>query len=212
MGPRGGGGPRTSRPVCETMPGATEGSMSFDEDVLARAARVRLLLMDVDGVLTDGTYWHVPDGRGGLAEIKAFDSQDGLALQWLKRVGLAAGLISGRSSIATEERARSAGFLHVYQGHLEKIPILEEILEKDGLSAEQVAYVGDDYTDVVIMHRVGLGIATANARPEVKAEAHWVTPNVGGSGALRDVVELLLRAQGRWSGILQHYEIATPGR
>lgn len=186
--------------------------MSFDEDVLARAARVRLLLMDVDGVLTDGTYWHVPDGRGGLAEIKAFDSQDGLALQWLKRVGLAAGLISGRCSVATEERARSAGFAHVYQGHLEKIPILEEILEKDGLSAEQVAYVGDDYTDVVIMHRVGLGIATANARPEVKAEAHWVTPNVGGSGALRDVVELLLRAQGRWSGILQHYEIGTPGR
>jgi len=182
--------------------------MSFDEDVLARAARVRLLLMDVDGVLTDGTYWHVPDGRGGLAEIKAFDSQDGLALQWLKRVGMKAGVISGRVSVATEERARSAGFAHVYQGHLEKIPILEQILEHDALSAEQVAYMGDDYTDVVVMHRVGLAVATANAKPEVKAQAHWVTPNPGGRGAVRDVVELLLRAQGRWDGILEHYELA----
>jgi len=182
--------------------------MSFDEDVLARAARVRLLLMDVDGVMTDGSYWHVPDGRGGLAEIKAFDSQDGLALQWLKRVGMKAGVISGRVSVATEERARSAGFAHVYQGHLEKIPILEQILEHDALSAEQVAYMGDDYTDVVVMHRVGLAVATANAKPEVKAQAHWVTPNPGGRGAVRDVVELLLRAQGRWDGILEHYELA----
>jgi 3-deoxy-D-manno-octulosonate 8-phosphate phosphatase (KDO 8-P phosphatase) len=186
--------------------------MSFDEDVLARAARVRLLLMDVDGVMTDGSYWHVPDGRGGLAEIKAFDSQDGLALQWLKRVSLKAGVISGRVSVATEERARSAGFAHVYQGHLEKIPILEQILEHDALSAEQVAYMGDDYTDVVVMHRVGLAVATANAKPEVKAQAHWVTPNPGGRGAVRDVVELLLRAQGRWDGILEHYELARrPG-
>ena len=181
--------------------------MSFDEDVLARAARVRLLLMDVDGVMTDGTYWQVPDGQGGLAEIKAFDSQDGIAFQWLRRFGIQAGVISGRVSIATEERARSAGFTHVYQGHTEKIPILEEILEKAGLQAEQVGYVGDDFTDVVVMHRVGFGVATANAKPEVKAEAHWVTPNPGGHGALRDVVELLLKAQGRWEEILRHYEI-----
>jgi 3-deoxy-D-manno-octulosonate 8-phosphate phosphatase (KDO 8-P phosphatase) len=185
--------------------------MSFDEDVLARAARVRLLLMDVDGVLTDGTYWHVPDGQGGLAEIKAFDSQDGIALQWLRRVGIEAGVISGRSSAATGERARSAHFAHVYQGHLEKVPILEEILEKSGLAAERVAYVGDDLTDVVVLHRVGLGIAVANARPEVKAEAHWVTPSPGGHGALRDVVELLLKAQGRWDEILLQYEVGGRG-
>jgi len=181
--------------------------MSFDEDVLARAARVRLLLMDVDGVMTDGTYWNVPDGQGGLAEIKAFDSQDGIGFQWLRRFGIQAGVISGRVSVATEERARSAGFAYVYQGHTEKIPILEEILEKAGLQAEQVGYVGDDFTDVVVMHRVGFGVATANAKPEVKAEAHWVTPNPGGHGALRDVVELLLKAQGRWPEILRHYEI-----
>src|SRR5574340_44909 len=148
--------------------------------------------MDVDGVMTDGTYWNVPDGKGGLVEIKTFDSQDGLALQWLKRLGFKAGVISGRVSIATEERARTAGFAYVYQGHLEKIPILEEILVKAGLRADEVAYLGDDYTDVVIMHRVGLAIATANAKPEVKAEAHWTTPNPGGRGAVRDTVELIL--------------------
>ena len=181
--------------------------MSFDEDVLARAARVRLLLMDVDGVMTDGTYWHVPDGQGGLAEIKAFDSQDGIGFQWLRRFGIKAGLISGRVSVATEERARSAGFAFVYQGHTEKIPILEEILEKAGLEAEQLGYVGDDFTDVVVMHRVGLAVATANAKPEVKAEAHWVTPSAGGHGALRDTVELLLKAQGHWDEIASHYEL-----
>lgn len=186
--------------------------MSFDEDVLARAARVRLLLMDVDGVMTDGTYWHVPDGQGGLAEIKAFDSQDGIAFQWLRRFGIQAGVISGRVSIATEERARSAHFAHVYQGHVEKIPVLEEILESSGFAAEQTAYVGDDLTDVVVMHRVGLAIAVASAKPEVKAEAHWVTPSPGGHGALRDVVELLLKAQGRWAEILHHYEIGATTR
>ena len=179
----------------------------MNEDLLARAARVQLLLMDVDGVMTDGSYWNLPDGKGGFAEIKAFDSQDGLALQWLKRVGLKAGLISGRVSVATEERARSAGFVYIYQGHIEKIPILDEILEKSRLEPTQVGYIGDDYTDVVIMHRVGLAVATANARPEVKAEAHHVTATAGGRGAVREAVELLLKAQGRWKDVLEHYEM-----
>ena len=146
---------------------------------------------------------------GGLAEIKAFDSQDGIAFQWLRRFGIQAGVISGRVSVATEERARSAGFAYVYQGHTEKIPILEEILERSGLSAEHVGYVGDDFTDVVVMHRVGFAVAVANAKDEVKAHAHWVTTNTGGHGALRDVVELMLKAQGRWDEILKHYELLT---
>lgn len=181
--------------------------MSMDEDVRARAARVRLLLMDVDGVMTDGRYFQIPDPRGGLAEIKAFDSQDGIAFQWLRRFGVEAGVISGRVSVATEERARSAGFTYIYQGHTEKIPILQEILERSGLASEQVGYVGDDFTDVVVMHRVGFAVAVANAKPEVKAHAHWVTSNRGGHGALRDVVEFLLKAQGHWDEILRHYEL-----
>jgi 3-deoxy-D-manno-octulosonate 8-phosphate phosphatase (KDO 8-P phosphatase) len=187
-------------------------TMSFDEDVLARATRVRLLLMDVDGVMTDGSYWHVPDGQGGLAEIKAFDSQDGIALQWMRRFGIQGGIVSGRVSVATEERARSAGFEHVYMGHLEKVPVLEEILERTELPAQAVAYIGDDYTDVVIMHRVGLAVATANAKPEVKAEAHHVTAAPGGHGAVRETVELLLKAQGRWAELLDHYEIGRGRR
>jgi 3-deoxy-D-manno-octulosonate 8-phosphate phosphatase (KDO 8-P phosphatase) len=179
--------------------------MKLDESLLARAARVRLLLMDVDGVLTDGTFWHVPDGRGGLAEIKSFDSQDGMGLQWLRRCGIQTGLISGRVSVATTERAQSAGMVHVYQGHLEKTPILEEILEKSGLTADEIAYVGDDIPDVVVMRRVGLAIAVANARPEVKAVAHFVTSDDGGRGAIRGVCELLLKARGLWPEILGHY-------
>jgi 3-deoxy-D-manno-octulosonate 8-phosphate phosphatase (KDO 8-P phosphatase) len=178
-----------------------------NEELLARAARIRVLLMDVDGVMTDGAYWHVPNGQGGVFETKAFDSQDGIALRWLREAGIAGGVISGRDSPAVAERARTAGLVHVYQGHVEKIPILEEILEKSAVSSEQVAYVGDDYTDVVIMHRVGLAIATANAKPEVKAEAHYTTTVPGGHGAIREVAELLLRAQGRWEAILAHYEI-----
>ena len=96
---------------------------------------------------------------------------------------------------------------YVYQGHIEKIPILEEILADCGLPREQVAYIGDDFTDVVIMNRVGLGIATANARPEVKRCAKYVTQAEGGSGAVREVVELLLRAQGHWGEMLRKYEI-----
>ncbi len=186
--------------------------MTPSDDTLARAARIRLLLMDVDGVLTDGRYWSVPDGRGGLVETKAFDSQDGLALQWLKRVGIGAGVISGRVSPATEERARQAGFAWVFQGHVEKIPILERILAEAPLAAEEVAYVGDDLTDVAIMRRVGLAVATANARAEVKPAAHYVTAAPGGQGAVREVVELLLKAQGRWDEILSHYELDPKAR
>jgi 3-deoxy-D-manno-octulosonate 8-phosphate phosphatase (KDO 8-P phosphatase) len=170
------------------------------------AARVRLLLMDVDGVLTDGKLYNVPGPDGKMAETKGFDSQDGIALQWMARIGIPAGLISGRVSPATDERARQCKFKYVYQGHTEKIPILQEILADAKVDPSEVAYIGDDLTDVVVMRRVGFSIATANARPEVKAIAHYVTSVPGGQGAVREVVELLLRAQGRWSEILKHYE------
>ena len=172
------------------------------------AARVRLLLMDVDGVLTDGRLYNVPDATGNMVETKGFDSQDGIALQWLSWMGIKTGVISGRQSPATAERARQTKMAYVYQGHIEKIPILEEILADAKIAAGEVAYVGDDFTDVVIMRRVGLAIATANARAEVKAAAHYVTQAAGGEGAVREVVELLLKAQNRWGEILRHYELA----
>jgi 3-deoxy-D-manno-octulosonate 8-phosphate phosphatase (KDO 8-P phosphatase) len=176
-------------------------------EVTELASKIRLLLMDVDGVLTDGKLYNVPAPDGSMAETKGFDSQDGIGLQWLARVGIVTGLISGRVSPATVERARQCKFKYVYQGHTEKIPILQEIMADAAIDAGAVAYIGDDFTDVVVMRRVGLAVATANARAEVKTVAHYVTAAPGGQGAVREVVELLLKAQGRWEEILRHYEI-----
>jgi len=163
--------------------------------------------MDVDGVLTDGKLYNVPAPDGSMAETKGFDSQDGIALQWLARLGIATGLISGRNSPATVERAKQCKFKYIYQGHTEKIPILQEILADAAIAPTEVAYIGDDFTDVVVMRRVGLAVAPANARPEVKRVAHYVTAAQGGQGAVREVIELVLKAQGRWSEILKHYEV-----
>lgn len=176
-------------------------------EIRERAAKIKLLLMDVDGVLTNGKLFNVPDPEGKMVETKGFDSQDGIGLQWLSWKGIKTGVISGRLSPATAERARQCKMSYVYQGHIEKIPILEEILVDARIDSSEVAYIGDDFTDTVIMHRVGFAIATANARPEVKGEAHYVTQAAGGEGAVREVVELLLKAQGRWGEILKHYEI-----
>lgn len=178
-------------------------------DILTRAAKVKLLLMDVDGVLTDGTLWNVPAPDGSIFETKGFDSQDGIALQWLSWYGIKTGVISGRVSPATTERARQVKMTYVYQGHIEKVPILEEILADAKVSPDEVAYAGDDLTDIVIMRRVGLAIAVGNARDEVKRAGHLVTAARGGQGAIREVCELLLQAQGKWDELLQKYQ-STP--
>ena len=175
--------------------------------VIELASQVRLLLMDVDGVLTDGKLYNVPDKDGNMVETKGFDSQDGIALQWLNWNGIQTGVISGRLSPATVLRAKQCHMTYVYQGHIEKIPILEEILHTSGLPSANVAYIGDDLTDIVIMNRVGLSIATANARPEVKKCALHVTESAGGRGAVREAAELILRAQGHWDELLRKYEV-----
>jgi 3-deoxy-D-manno-octulosonate 8-phosphate phosphatase (KDO 8-P phosphatase) len=175
-------------------------------EIRQRAGQIRLLLMDVDGVLTDGRLFNVPGPDGKMFETKGFDSQDGIALQWLAWHSIQTGVISGRLSPATEERARQVKMTYVYQGHIEKIPILEEILNKSGIPSSATAYVGDDLTDIVVMRRVGFAIAPANARPEVKRAAHYVTAASGGAGAIREACELLLEAQGHWSDILRKYE------
>ncbi len=175
-------------------------------EIRSRAARVRLVLMDVDGVLTDGKYFHVPHPQGGLFEVKMFDSQDGIALQWLHRAGIRTGVISGRDAESTRERARTSHMAYCYMGNTEKLPIFREILEDSGLAPEEIAYIGDDLTDAILMKRVGLAVAVANAVPEVKAMAHYVTAAAGGSGAVREATELILEAHGKWEQILRHYE------
>jgi 3-deoxy-D-manno-octulosonate 8-phosphate phosphatase (KDO 8-P phosphatase) len=178
-----------------------------EDELHRKAAGVRVLLMDVDGVLTDGRLYQVPDGRGNMVETKGFDSQDGIALRWLSWFDIKTGVISGRESPATAERARQVSMTWVFQGDIEKIPLYERIVAEANVSPEQVAYIGDDLTDVVIMRRVGLSFATRNARPEVKRCANAVTGFRGGSGAVREVIELLLKSRGVWDDLLIKYEV-----
>lgn len=180
-----------------------------EEKLQQLAAGIKVLLMDVDGVLTDGRLYLVPDREGNMVETKGFDSQDGIALRWLSWFDIATGVISGRNSPATTERARQVGMKWVFQGHIEKIPLLEQILSEAKVDPQQVAYIGDDLTDVVIMRRVGLSFATANARAEVKHSAMAITDVPGGQGAVREVIELLMKAQGRWAGLLKKYEVTV---
>ncbi|MEZ5401956.1 MAG: HAD hydrolase family protein [Bryobacteraceae bacterium] len=175
------------------------------EQVYDRAKKIKLLMMDVDGVLSDGRIYFIPGPNGEWTETKSFDTQDGLALQWLKAKGIRTGVITGRNSPVVQLRAESVNMQYCYQGHLGKIPIIEEIL-KD-YAPEEIAYIGDDFTDVVVFRRVGWGIATGNARSEVKQSAHYVTSAAGGHGAVREVTEILLKTQGYWDEILEQYEI-----
>ncbi len=166
---------------------------------------IRVLLTDVDGCLTDSRLFYVPDGRGGMAETKGFSSQDGMAMRWLMESGMQIGWISGRDSPATVERARNLGITYVYQNHLEKLGPYAEIKAKSGATDAQVCYIGDDLPDTPIMLRAGFAVAPANAAPEVKKIAHYVTKAEGGSGAAREVIELILKAQGKWDLILKKY-------
>ncbi len=179
----------------------------MDPQLQQRAAKIRLLLMDVDGVLTNGLLFNVPSQEGQMIETKGFNAQDGIALQWLRWNGIQTGVISGRESHALVVRAKQVGMTYVYQGHIEKVPILEEIIQKSGFAPADIAYAGDDLTDVPIFRRAGLAFAPANARPEVKRCAHHVTAAAGGDGAVREIAEILLQAQGHWDGLLKKYEV-----
>jgi 3-deoxy-D-manno-octulosonate 8-phosphate phosphatase (KDO 8-P phosphatase) len=179
----------------------------MQKELFRRAAAIKVLLMDVDGVMTDGRLYLLPDRDGNMLETKGFDSQDGIALRWLRWYDIQTGVISGRESPATAERARQVGMTWVFQGHIEKIPLFEQILAEANVTRDEVAYIGDDLTDVVIMRRVGLSFATANARPEAKRSANAVTHAQGGCGAVREVIEVLLRARGVWESLLQKYEV-----
>ena len=185
----------------------------------ARARKIKLLLFDVDGVMTDGKLWFFPNlplaesAKGavpdaaliGMIEAKGFHAHDGTAISLARLGGLKTGLITKRSSATVALRARDLKLEYVYQGVMVKIRVFEEILEKEKITAAQVAYVGDDVIDLPIMRRCGFAIAVANARDEVKQEAHWVTPHAGGDGALRDAVEYILRAQGSWDSAVKRY-------
>jgi 3-deoxy-D-manno-octulosonate 8-phosphate phosphatase (KDO 8-P phosphatase) len=177
-------------------------------DVEQRASRIKLLLMDCDGVLTDGRIWLFENGE----EQKGFHTRDGLGLALWHRAGFRSGIISGNQSSAVDRRAQSLGISFVIQGCEEKQRAYIEMLSRAEVSSTEVAYIGDDLNDLPLMLQSGLGIAVADAALETREHAHYITKAIGGYGAVREAVELILKAQGRWAQLTEHYlkpQIAT---
>jgi len=169
-------------------------SQDYPTEVWQRAQAIRLLLLDVDGVLTDGRLYF--DAKGET--LKVFHVRDGHGIKMAQRAGIEVAFLSGRRSDAAFHRAKELGITKFYEGLRDKVVVLEELLEALRLSPQQVAAVGDDLVDLPLLARVGLAVAVADAAPEVRAAAHWVTTLPGGRGAVREVCDLLLKAQGKW--------------
>jgi 3-deoxy-D-manno-octulosonate 8-phosphate phosphatase (KDO 8-P phosphatase) len=171
------------------------------QDILEKAAQIKLVIFDVDGVLTDGRLFYGDDGQ----EYKSFHSRDGHGMKMLQNSGVEIGIITGRKSKVVTHRMADLGIQHVYQGKLEKLPAFEELIAKLGITADEVAYVGDDVVDLPIMLRAGLAIAVADAHHLVLKHAHWQTPHGGGAGAARDVCELIMEARGTLNNDMQEF-------
>ena len=172
-----------------------------DSDVQRRAVRIKLFLMDCDGVLTDGRIWILENHE----DQKAFHTRDGLGLEIFHRAGLKSGVISGRVSSALDRRAQKLGMSYVRQGNEDKEQAFAEIVADAGLTNDEVAFAGDDLTDIPLMAKCGLALAVADGAAETRAHAHYVTQARGGCGAVREMVELILKSQGRWDDLLKHY-------
>jgi 3-deoxy-D-manno-octulosonate 8-phosphate phosphatase (KDO 8-P phosphatase) len=169
--------------------------------LLERARKTRLLIMDVDGVLTDGRI--IQDGHGH--ELKVFDVKDGHGIIMAHRAKLRTALISGRESETITRRAEELGIELVFQKIWNKLEVYEKILGDTELTHDEVAYIGDDLIDIPLLRRVGLAVAVADAVDEVKAAAHLITQRPGGQGAVREVIELILRAQDHWDSLIERY-------
>lgn len=162
-----------------------------------RARHIKIILFDVDGVLTDGTIWLFPSPTGtGLVEAKGFSAHDGAAITLARLGGMKCGVITKRISETVALRARDLKLEFVYMGAAFKMKPVREIIEREGVTIEEIAYVGDDVVDLPVMRACGFAVATANARDQVKAAAHYVTPHGGGQGAGRDAIEFILAAKG----------------
>jgi 3-deoxy-D-manno-octulosonate 8-phosphate phosphatase (KDO 8-P phosphatase) len=167
----------------------------------SKASQIRLLLFDVDGVLTDGIVLMHPDG----SESKAFHIRDGAAIVWAQRAGLRVGLLSARTSLATTQRAAQLAIRIVMQGVKDKLTAYEEIVRQAGVDETAVAYMGDDLLDIPVLSRVGFSTAPADAAPEVRERVDWTSSVAGGRGAARELIELVLRAQNRWNQLVEQY-------
>ena len=176
--------------------------------ITSKAAKIRLILFDVDGVLTDGKIVMHADG----SESKVFDIKDGTAIVWAQRAGLTVGFLSARTSAATAQRAAQLGVALVHQGVPSKLEAYDAIVAGLPLDDEQVAYMGDDILDLPVLSRVGLSAAPRDAAEDVRSRVHWVSRADGGDGAARDLVELVLRAQDRWDAMVSSYLAEIEGQ
>lgn len=172
-----------------------------NQRVIHCAKNIRLLLLDVDGVLTDGRLYYGNQGE----ELKAFNIQDGLGIKLLQKNGIQVGIITGRSSQLLSRRANELGIELVVQGREDKLTALNEMLETNQYDMQEIAFLGDDLPDLAVIRRVGLGVAVANARPVIAQYALWQTTACGGHGAVRELAELLLSAQGKLEETLAGY-------
>ena len=173
--------------------------MALPHQVSGNVQKIRFLLLDVDGVLTDGRVGLLPDG----GEIKYFSIYDGLAIRLAQKAGIEVGFLSGRSSPAVLRRAEELGIGTVVLGSRDKLADFERILREGKLGAEEVAYVGDDLPDIPLLRRVGFAAAPCNAAEPVKYHVHYVTSTKGGDGAVREVIDLLLKSSGKWEQIME---------
>ena len=170
-------------------------------DILEKASKVKLVIFDVDGVLTDGSLFLGDDGQ----EYKAFHSKDGHGMVMLQQSGIAIAIITGRTSNVVEKRMQSLGIKHVFQGQKHKLPAYQEIKQQLELADEEIAYVGDDVVDLPVMTRAGLAVAVQDAHALTKEHAHWITPSNGGRGAAREVCEMLMKSQDKLQSALEVY-------
>jgi 3-deoxy-D-manno-octulosonate 8-phosphate phosphatase (KDO 8-P phosphatase) len=175
----------------------------MNEPTNDRLNRIRFLLTDVDGVLTDGRLYFDHEGN----ESKVFHVFDGAALAYWHRAGFASGFLSGRECAPVHHRAASLHVEEIHLGHLDKLPVLEEIAKRRGLDMAEIAYMGDDLLDLPVLAQVGFAASVANGRPEVRERVHYVSETPGGQGALREIVELILKAKNLWDGV-----VASDGR
>ena len=177
--------------------------MSADQQwpasLLDRAKKIKLFLMDVDGTITNGGVCLIsPPGGGEILEMKVFNAKDGAGLTLAHIMGIKTGFITGRKSPAVQQRANEVHVDYVYLGQAKKTTAFEECLQKAGVTAEETAYMGDDLPDLPLAQRAGLAVAVADAAAELKAACHFITNARGGEGSAREVIELILKAQGRW--------------
>lgn len=172
-----------------------------EEDIFLRAENIKMIIMDVDGTLTDGKIFVGNDGE----LMKAFDVKDGQGIVLWHKSGKSSAIITGRSSEITEKRAKALGIQHVYQGRADKRAAYEELKEETGLDDDDICYIGDDLPDIPLMLKAGLAVAVADATEETRLAAHYVTENVGGAGAVRELIELILSVQGLWEERLAEF-------